>query len=342
MKRIKKVFLVVHIVLWILFGLLIALQLSQSEPYWRRLTIGVLTTTLFTFYCHFFLLTSYSGKKKKSAYYQKLAGIILAAPLIYLFLHYKKPDTFFEEYVIILFSIVLPFIFLSWLARVTENLVINTFKKEQLEKQAVESELYYLKSQINPHFLFNTLNNIHTLVYKQAPAAPDAVMHLASLMRYMIYESNAPLVPLNREIEYLKDYISLQQLRYKQSPVVDLQITGQTEFCEIAPLLFIHLIENAYKHSPARLNPGDIKVTVKVEKDILTFSVQNPVSRNQTDAIDEHDGIGLPNVKKRLALLYHGQHTLEIHSKKETFAVILKIEGLQSKPHERKAHLLYN
>ena len=84
-----------------------------------------------------------------------------------------------------------PFIFLSWLARVTENLVLNTIRKEQLEKQAVEAELYYLKSQINPHFLFNTLNNIHTLVYKQAPAAPEAVMHLASLMRYMIYESNA-------------------------------------------------------------------------------------------------------------------------------------------------------
>src|SRR5690349_22929420 len=143
-------------------------------------------------------------------------------------------------------SIALPFIFLSWLARVTETLVINTIKKEQLEKQAVEAELYYLKSQINPHFLFNTLNNIHTLVYKQAPAAPDAVMQLASLMRYMIYESNAPTVPLTREIAYLQDYVSLQQLRYKQSPIVDLTIECKTEACHIAPLLFIHLLENAY------------------------------------------------------------------------------------------------
>ena len=144
----------------------------------------------------------------------------------------------------------------------------------------MEAELYYLKSQINPHFLFNTLNNIHTLVYKQAPAAPDAVMQLASLMRYMIYESNAPTVPLTREMEYLQDYVSLQQLRYKQSPVVDLKIEGETEACHIAPLLFIHLLENAYKHSPARLDPGDLKVRVEVNEDILTFSVQNPVGKN--------------------------------------------------------------
>src|SRR5687768_17182668 len=100
------------------------------------------------------------------------------------------------------------FLFLGWLARITENLVLNTIRKEQLEKQAVEAELYYLKSQINPHFLFNTLNNIHTLVYKKAPTAPEAVMRLASLMRYMIYESNATLVPLSKEMKYLEDYIS--------------------------------------------------------------------------------------------------------------------------------------
>jgi LytS/YehU family sensor histidine kinase len=300
---------------------------------------------LYVFYGHFFLLTRYSGKKKKATYYLSLAVIILTAPFIYLFFYDSSPDnpnSYFEQYVINMISFVLPFIFLSWLARVTENLVINTFKKEQLEKQAVEAELYYLKSQINPHFLFNTLNNIHTLVYKQAPAAPDAVMQLASLMRYMIYESNAPTVPLTREMEYLQDYVSLQQLRYKQNPVVDLKIEGATEACHVAPLLFIHLLENAYKHSPTRLNPGDVKVRVEVKEDTLNFSVQNPVGKNPTSTLDEPGGIGLPNVRKRLALLYPGKHSLEIHNSGETFAVVLKIQSLQLQPHERKAHLLYN
>jgi LytS/YehU family sensor histidine kinase len=345
MNRIKKIFVLIHIACWMLLSLLIAFQLSEDNSYWLTLTVGFILTGLYVFYSHFFLLTRYSGKRKKGAYFIRLVGIMLTGPFLYLLFHYKKMETlqlFFEHYVISLVSIVTVFIFLSWLARVIENLVINTIKKEQLEKQAVEAELHYLKSQINPHFLFNTLNNIHTLVYKQAPAAPEAVMQLASLMRYMIYESNAPTVPLTREIKYLQDYVSLQQLRYKQSPIVDLKVEGEIEACHIAPLLFIHLLENAYKHSPARPNPGDLKVRMKVKEDLLTFSVQNPVGKNQANNLDTAGGIGLLNVRKRLALLYPGQHMLEIRSEDETFAVVLKIHSLQLQLHERKAHLLYH
>lgn len=336
--------MLVHLVLWTIFGLLAVLQLSQEGLYWRSLTVTVVLTSLYVFYGHFFLLTLYSGKRKKGAYLLRLAAIFFTAPFVYIFFHYKKFDTgdvFFEYYFISMFSVVIPFLFLSWLARVTENLVMNTFKKEQLEKAAVEAELYYLKSQLAPHFLFNTLNNIHTLVYKQAPTAPDAVMQLASLMRYMIYESNAPTVPLSREMDYLQDYISLQQLRYKQSPVVNLQVEGATEACNIAPLLFIHLLENAYKHSPARLQPGDIKVNIAVQQHNLTFSVQNPIGKNREVAFAEPGGIGLPNVQKRLALLYPDQHTLEVENNGEIFSVVLKIHGLQLQAHERKAQLLH-
>jgi LytS/YehU family sensor histidine kinase len=206
----------------------------------------------------------------------------------------------------------------------------------------VEAELSYLKSQINPHFLFNTLNNIHTLVYKQAPAAPEAVMQLASLMRYMIYESNAAMVPLAREMDYLRDYVSLQQLRYRNSPVVDLRIVGETEASSIAPLLFIHLLENAYKHSPARLEPGDLKVRVEVTEDTLSFRVQNPIGKHSANPLEEPGGIGLPNVRKRLALLYPGQHTLTIQNTGETFTVQLTIQGLHLPAHERQAHLLHH
>ena len=345
MNRIKKVFVRIHIVCWILLCLLVALQLKEDNSHWLTLTVGVLVTALYVFYSHFFLLTRFSGKRKRGAYFLRLAGIMLTGPLPYLFFHYRKLDTwqlFFTSYMVTLISMVTIFIFLSWLARVTENLVVNTIKKEQLEKQAVQAELYYLKSQINPHFLFNTLNNIHTLVYKQAATAPDAVMQLASLMRYMIYESNAPTVPLTREMEYLQDYMNLQQLRYKQNPVVDLKIEGEIETCQVAPLLFIHLLENAYKHSPARLNPGDLQVRVNVKEDTLTFSVQNPIGRNSAHTLDTAGGIGLQNIRKRLALLYPDQHTLDIHSTDETFAVVLKIHGLQSQLHERKAHLLYH
>ena len=344
MNRMKKVFRLIHFVLWLLFSLLAAIQLSQSNSNWPVLTFGFILTCFYVFYSHFALLTHYLDKKKGTTYYLALTAILLTGPFLYLFFQNSRPivNSFADQYVINLISIVIPFIFLSWLARVTETLVINTFKKEQLEKQAVEAELYYLKSQINPHFLFNTLNNIHTLVYKQAPAAPEAVLHLASLMRYMIYESNAPTVPLKREMEYLQDYVDLQQLRYRERQVVDLKIEGAIEGCHIAPLLFIHLLENAYKHSPARLASGDLKVRVKVSEDTLTFSIQNPVGTSQGQSLDDYGGIGLPNVRKRLALLYPGRHQLDLHNSSETFGVVLKIQGFQLNPHERKAHLLYH
>jgi LytS/YehU family sensor histidine kinase len=346
MERIKKIFLRVHIFLWILFGLLAALQFRQgSEPSWFRLTVGFMSMVLCTFYAHFHILNLYSAEKNKKIYFLRLLVIFLLAPFVYLPFSYKSVDTwdgFFEFYFTTQFSFVLIFLFLGWLARTTENLVINTFKKEELEKQAAETELHYLKSQINPHFLFNTLNNIHTLVYKQAATAPDAVMQLASLMRYMIYESNAPTVPLSREIQYLQDYISLQQLRYKQTGIVDLQTEGESASCRIAPLLFIHLLENAYKHSPSRLEPGDLKLRVLVKDDTLTFSMQNPIAKTPVQRFEEDGGIGLPNVRKRLALLYPNRHTIDIHNTGETFAVVLNIHGLQSQLHETKAELLHN
>lgn len=333
----------IHLIFWVMLTLLAALQLS-SNSHWLTLTVGFMSTALYVFYGHFFLLTRYLGKNEKRAYFLRLVIIIMTGPAPFLFFHYKSLaalDLFSGYYIITVISMVMPFVFLSWLARVTENLVLNTVRKEQLEKQAVEAELYYLKSQINPHFLFNTLNNIHTLVYKQAPAAPEAVVQLASLMRYMIYESNAPLVPLSREMDYLQDYMSLQQLKYKKSPVVDLQIIGDTDSCHITPLLFIHLLENAYKHSPARLEPGDIKVRMEIMGDTLNFKVQNPVGRKQGRTLEEPGGIGLPNVRKRLALIYPDNHSLEIRSSQDTFVINLTIKGLKTSVNEKEADLLY-
>ena len=221
-------------------------------------------------------------------------------------------------------------------------LILNTIKKEELQKQAINTELVYLKSQINPHFLFNTLNNIHTLVYMQAPAAPEAVMRLSSMMRYMLYESNATAVPLSRELDYLKDYIGLQQLRYKAQNVVDLRVEGNVEGCQIAPLLFIPLLENTYKHSPAKLETGSIKVNVSVNQNSLYFSCQNPVGTKVDNLLEEPGGIGLTNVQKRLQLLYPNKHQLQIKKNEYSFTVTLKLNDIQKQVHDRKADLLYH
>jgi hypothetical protein len=346
MNRIKRVFALIHVVLWILLGLLTCLQLwTEGHPYWLALTAAFNVTCLYVFYSHFYILTQYLGKKKRRDYFSRLAFILLTGPVVLLLLYHKNLDTWdllLEKYRIHLVSTVPIFVFLSWLARTTENLVSNTIRKEQLEKQAVESELFYLKSQINPHFLFNTLNNIHTLVYKQAATAPEAILRLSSLMRYMIYESNAHTVPLSREMNYVQDYIGLQQLRYKNAPVVDIQTLGDTDGYFIAPLLFIHFLENAYKHSPARLEPGDIQVKVEIKENALVFMIRNPVVMKHPNALNEPGGVGLPNIRKRLALLYPGLHNLEIDASDKIFTVTLTIRDLHLQVHERKADLLYN
>ncbi|RYU77862.1 sensor histidine kinase [Hymenobacter persicinus] len=345
MERIKNIFRLIHLVVWILFGLLVALQLSsEGDIHWLSTGAGFIATGLYVFYCHFYLLTHTAGPGKRRRYLLGLLAIVLTGPGPFLLLYHKPLDTFGQwrsYYCMHLISTAI-FLGLSWLARVTENLVLNTLRKEQLEKQAAEAELTYLKAQINPHFLFNTLNNIHTLVYKQAPAAPAAVLQLASLMRYMIYESNAATVPLTRELDYLQDYVNLQQLRYKSSPVVDLRITGDPAAGYIAPLLFVHLLENAYKHSPARLAAGDLKVRVDLQGNVLTFSVQNPIGNKPATPLDEPGGIGLPNVRKRLALLYPGQHTLTIHPTAATFTATLTVHGVQPPPHATTPHLRHH
>ncbi|CAN5162247.1 sensor histidine kinase [soil metagenome] len=337
MNRIKKILELIHILPWTIALVYYSWEVLIDDVPLRPKAFLV---GLYVFYGHLFIFKKYLNKRKYKAYFFLLIGILLTGSLpymLYLFLGEERiRTTSFSDNILV----VLSFIIVSTLVVILQNLILNTVKKEQLEKQAVETELVYLKSQINPHFLFNTLNNIHTLVYKQAPTAPEAVMRLSSLMRYMIYESNASTVPLSREINYLQDYISLQQLRYKTTPVVDFQLEGDTETCHIAPLLFIHLLENAYKHSPARLEPGSIKVRVTVKENTLTLTLQNPIGNKRDNLLEEPGGIGLTNVKKRLQLLYPEQHRLEINQTDDVFTVELIITNFQN--HERKAHLLYN
>ncbi len=341
MKRINRVFTAVHIFPWTVYaGGVFWDILICGSAFRPNIYLAVLLLGLYVFYSHFFILTKYLNNKKYKDYFFRLIPILLTAPIPFMLLINMDEAPYQREGLGMIAGATFVFTTLSFLVRIAQNLIINTIKKVQLEKQAINSELVYLKTQINPHFLFNTLNNIHALVYTQAATAPEAVMRLSSLMRYMLYESNAATVPLSIELDYLKDYIGLQQLRYKANDVVEFQIDGDVEKCQIAPLLFIHLLENAYKHSPARLETGSIKVMVSVEKNSLVFNCENPIGNRTDNLLEEPGGIGLANVQKRLQLLYPEKHHLEINKTETHFSVQLKINMKQS--HERKAELLYN
>ncbi|WP_143960153.1 sensor histidine kinase [Litoribacter populi] len=216
MGRIKKIFVVIHIVGWTLLSIFVFWINSVIEPETKvSVSLGMLSMGLYAFYGHFFIITYLQNFKKLATYILCLLGLLLSAPLFFVVFQAQGIDIRVASYAPSMI-IVLLMCGASWLLRIIEDWFLNSLKTEQLENQVVRAELDFLKSQINSHFLFNTLNNIHALAYKKDDLAPDAILRLASLMRYMIYESNTPLVPLQLEITYLQDYICLQELRYKE------------------------------------------------------------------------------------------------------------------------------
>jgi sensor histidine kinase YesM len=196
--------------------------------------------------------------------------------------------------------------------------------KNELIKQQQASEISLLRSQINPHFLFNTLNNIYSLVYNKSEEAPEAVMKLSSLMRYMLYEANTELVPVQKELEYLNSFIELQQLRLNRKGFVDIQVNGSMDNKSIAPMLLIPFVENAFKHGDKTPFPG-IKIKLNLLTDQLVFEVENFVKPAPASINDESGGFGLENIRKRLTLLYPDKHELSISPSSDIFSIRLTI-----------------
>lgn len=206
--------------------------------------------------------------------------------------------------------------------------MINSFEsqkqKNELINQRQASELALLRSQVNPHFLFNTLNNIYSLVYKKSDEAPEAVMKLSSVMRYMFFDASADKVPLIKEIDYLKSFIELQKLRISHPDFVSLQIKGNPDGHQIAPMLLISFVENAFKHSSKLHQPGII-IRLTADKEGIKFIVVNYMKKTKLTESKTNSGIGLDNIRRRLQLTYPGRHKLTIAQDGELYSVNLEI-----------------
>lgn len=199
----------------------------------------------------------------------------------------------------------------------------NNQKRRELEQETVKSELAFLKSQINPHFLFNTLNDIYVLTYHQSPKAPDAVLKLSELLRYMLKESDEQFVGLNKEIEYLKNVIDLFQIGQKGAAFISFKLDGEVTSQQIAPLILINFVENAFKHGVVTNPSKPIEISVVINLNEMRFFISNQKSH---DLKDKTGGIGLVNVKRRLELLYPNKHLLKIKDEIDTFTIELNIK----------------
>lgn len=213
---------------------------------------------------------------------------------------------------------------LSVAVRMTENWYIIEGEKKELEKARSEAELQNLKSQLNPHFLFNTLNNIYSLIAIDPDRAQYAVHDLSRLLRHVLYEDNQQFVSLDQELIFMKSYIELMSLRL--SDKVDLRVNMPEEGngIMVAPLLFITLIENAFKHGVSPTEMSFIHICFRVEQRTICCRIENSYFPKK-DNDRSGSGIGIDNLKKRLELLYPGYYFLEMSEEKEKYVAELKI-----------------
>ena len=197
-------------------------------------------------------------------------------------------------------------------------------RQKLIETEKLNTELSFLKSQINPHFLFNTLNNIYSLAVVKSDATAPAVMKLSSIMRYVLSDTRQHLVPLEKEIEFIQHYIDLQKVRLTDKIKINLAVTGDPEGQQIAPLLFIPFVENAFKYGISTREDSEINISINIKPGEIEFKTDNRILAIETD-IEKKNGIGLKNTRRRLEILYADKHSLKINRKDGHFYVHLKI-----------------
>ncbi len=196
-------------------------------------------------------------------------------------------------------------------------------RAREVENAQLRTELSFLHAQINPHFLFNSLNTIYSLALKKSDSAPAAVLKLSHLLRYVIDDANRESVPLEQEVSYLNNYIDLQKLRSTSSLVINFTVTGNINSTQIAPLLLLPFVENAFKYGISNQEVSPIDITLEKTVSTLVFSVQN---KKFEQGEKDSTGIGINNVKRRLQLLYPDKHKLQIDDEPNTYFIKLTIQ----------------
>ncbi len=340
-----KIIVLLHVGYWTLYLLLVSsfiLAISSGNKHLHfanmihilflsSTTLRIILPAVISFYLfYFFLFSEYLHKKKMVAL--SISGILISlffAVVIVLLpsiLVVAKNDTHIVlgdhiEKVIFLFAL----IFINGIIGLILRGFIVAYGdikfKEELTQKNYEMELSLVKSQISPHFLFNTINNIDILIVKDAEKASVYLNKLSDIMRFMLYETKTNKILLSKELDYIEKYIELQKIRTSNTSYLHYTFSGYAANILIAPMLLIPFIENAFKYTENIKNNTTINVTIKVEKQQLTFICEN--SYQKAFQTTPHGGLGNELIKKRLQLQYPHMHKLEIENRNETYKVTL-------------------
>lgn len=199
-------------------------------------------------------------------------------------------------------------------------------KQKQFKEEKTKSELQLLKSQINPHFLFNALNSVYTLSYIKSEMTPQMILKLSEMLRYVLYECTSDKVTLEKELIYLENYITFQNLKEESAKSVSVDFSEVDENILVAPMLFVPFVENSFKHSNISTDDAaHIKIKMASKNNVLYFYVENSISDNTLQKSDSN-GIGLENVKRRLDLIYENQYKLQVDETKNLYKINLELE----------------
>ncbi len=351
--RVKWIKILLHSIIWVIV-ILFEYYLHYSFGGGNALRLYELYLNTFSgaliFYVGYLWLVPSYFIKKKQLHYAAILFVFIAAT--YYFNHYIK-ETFLTDpiaeakfheamkmiagkdmgprnpYIFGFLSHFITCVLLSGFAiglGLTDTLKENEKKQKELEKEKLNSELAFLKNQVSPHFFFNTLNNIYSLIGIDGPTAQESVLKLSKLMRYLLYESEHGETLMSKEIDFMNNYIALMKLRL--SPKVELVVDFPKEFTDfsVAPLLFISFVENAFKHGVSLRERSFIHISMKIEDRNIRFVCENSRGKSSQPGDGQHSGIGLENVKKRLNLLFPNRHELSINENESTFQIELVIQ----------------
>lgn len=235
--------------------------------------------------------------------------------------HYRAPLLFPGSIAIFL----LVFIFSTGI-KVINQWRHSEQRSKQVENEKLNAELSFLKAQINPHFLFNTLNNIYALAAVNSERTANAVMKLSNIMRYVLTEAKNDWVPLEKEIQFISHYIELQKMRTTDKTCIDFNITGDAAGRQVSPFLFLPFIENAFKYGISTRELSPISILLEINGNQLHFRIKNNKHNNSTVKMAQNTGIGIQNSRRRLDLLYQNRHKLDITDEATTYTVNLNIQ----------------
>lgn len=336
-----------HPLFWVLYyGLTVTLYLSLRDK--LDLTMYVITAILVVVeaacvYLNLYLLIPrFLFSRKYGLYILTLLAMLCVCPLVfesleYVFIRATEPKMLPKAHIFTVgtwFVGIIQLIYILGLAtglKFVKDTLINQQIQKEKEKHYLETELKFLRAQIQPHFFFNTLNNIYSLTLKKSDQAPEIILKLSDLMSYMLYESTAPQVPLTKEIDYLQNYLDVEQLRFGSRLSISFTIEGVTAGVQIPPMILILFLENSFKHG-VKNNISHILLTIRltVKAGHLFFHVENPAPEEEHALLnfrhtDDARGIGLKNVRRRLDLLYGDRYTLDIREENKVFMVSLKM-----------------